>query len=90
MLQLINTIITLIGFITSIVGIALLPQSISQPHRGTAESYNNELQHQQLQSLGFKLIVIGLSILVFGTCSGLVVCLYKVTYSKPAIIHPQP
>jgi len=88
MLQLISSLLTVTGFIVSIVGIAILPQSLRQPYRGTAESYNADLQRLQLQSVGFKLIVIGSCISCFGILSGLLVCVYKVIYHKPATIQP--
>lgn len=89
MLELINSLLTVAGFIVSIVGIGILPQSLSQPYRGTAESYNADLQRLQLQSVGFKLIVIGSSISCFGILSGLLVCAHRIViYNTTHTIQP--
>lgn len=78
LLQIIN-ILSLIGaFICAVYGGSIIPQNISnssQGYIGDINEYNQQLKETQLNSYGFKLLTIGLSI-----CAGNILILALTSY----------
>jgi hypothetical protein len=65
------------------VGISLMPQTITNngnQYVGDAETYNKDLQNAQINSYGFKVIIIGLSVFGAGVIS--CICLCSINHIK--------
>ncbi len=76
-MQIINSLSIITSFIIFGVGCSLLPQTVTNNgdmYVGDAESYNKDLQKAQINSYGFKLILISLGILGGGIISSCIVC----------------
>ena len=76
------------GIVTTIVGATQIPQTPNggAPFIGDAATYNEALRKEQLQSSGFRVIVIGLS--VFG--SGSIIVLFRLIFYREELSDPLP
>jgi hypothetical protein len=76
------------GIVTTIVGATQIPQTPNggAPFIGDAATYNEALRKEQLQSSGFRVIVIGLS--VFG--SGSVIVVIRCLFTREELTDPLP
>jgi hypothetical protein len=74
------------GIVTTIVGATQIPQTPNggAPFIGDAATYNEALRKEQLQSSGFRVIVIGLS--VFG--SGSIIVLFRLIFCREELSDP--
>lgn len=76
-IQIINSLSIITSFIIFGVGSSLLPQTVTNNgdmYVGDANAYNTDLQKAQINSYGFKLILISIGILSGGITSCCVVC----------------
>lgn len=76
-LHIINTLLFTSSCILFGIGCSLLPQTVTNngnAYIGTAEAYNTDLHNAQINSYGFKLIMVGLAIFAACFISCVAVC----------------
>jgi hypothetical protein len=76
-LQIINTLFFTSSCILFGIGCSLLPQTVTNngnAYIGTAEAYNTDLHNAQMNSYGFKLIMVGVGIFGGSFISCVAVC----------------
>jgi hypothetical protein len=77
-IQFINSLLVITSFIILSIGSSLLPQTVTNDgdiYVGDAQSYNRDLQNAQINSYGFKLILVSIGIFGGGMISCCCVCL---------------
>jgi hypothetical protein len=99
-LQIFNILSILSGIITIVVGSFSIPQTVvnnGNVYVGTAEQYNTDLYNAQIGSNGFKVVMIGLGVVIYGFsgCFGALYCHNKYGIEAPMIqrhvrINPEP
>ena len=85
LIQVINSICIIGGFIGTMVGVSLIPQTISNVgnvYVGSSEQYNSDLRTAQLSSYGLKVTIICLGVFTYGIVSCLFICGYNYINSK--------
>jgi hypothetical protein len=99
-LQVVNCLSIISGIITIVAGTILIPQTVTNNgniYIGTAEQYNTDLYKVQTGSNGFKIVMIGIGIFLYGLsgCFGVLYCYKKYgldleILSRRVRINPEP
>jgi hypothetical protein len=90
LIQAINIIALFSGFITTMVGVSLIPQNINNGsiYVGTAEEYHADLQKAQYSSYGFKVALAGTIIFGYGILGLICICIYNSVDSSRNTVVP--
>jgi hypothetical protein len=82
------------GIITVITGVILIPQTVTNTgdrYIGEADAYNADLQKAQIGSYGFKIVIVGLTIIGLNCIALLITCYYNdLQEHEEARIQPVP
>ena len=92
LLQLVNTLFCIGGMICAVYGGSTVPQTVSNSNNryiGDSSQFNEDLKQAQMNSYGFKLVIIGLSITGGNVLSLVLACCY-LRYEDNHSIHPAP
>ena len=91
LIQAINIIMLLSGFITTMVGVSMIPQNITNNgsiYVGTGEQYQADLQKAQYSSYGFKVAVAGTILFGYGLLGCVSICIYNSLECKKNTVQP--
>ena len=91
LIQAINIITLLSGFITTMVGVSMIPQNITNNdsvYVGTGEQYQADLQKAQYSSYGFKVAVAGTILFGYGLLGLTYICIYNGIESSRNTVVP--
>ena len=91
LIQAINIITLLSGFITTMVGVSMIPQNINNNgsvYIGTAEQYHADVQAAQYSSYGFKVAVAGTILFGYGLIGSISICIYNSLECKKNSVLP--
>jgi hypothetical protein len=92
LLQLVNTVFLIGGFICAMYGGSIVPQTLANSGKGyvgDSNKFNEDLKNAQLGSYGFKLVIIGVSICGGNIVSLVCTCCY-IRYEDNHTVHPAP
>jgi len=91
LIQAINIISLLFGFITTMVGVSMIPQNITNNgsiYVGSGEQYQADLQKAQYSSYGFKVALAGTIIFGYGILGLICMCIYNSVDSSRNTVVP--
>lgn len=90
LIQAINIITLLSGFITTMVGVSMIPQNINNGniYVGTAEQYHADVQAAQYSSYGFKVAIAGTILFGYGLLGLICICIYNSVETRRNTVLP--
>ncbi len=89
LIQAINIVTLFSGFITTMVGVSMIPQNINNGsiYVGTAEEYQADVKAAQYSSYGFKVALAGTILFGYGILGLICICIYNsVEYSRNTVV----
>lgn len=92
-LHIINGLSLVGGIITVIIGVTLLPQTVTNngdKYIGEADAYNADLQKAQMASYGFKVAIVGLSIIGVNFIALFAISYYMHIQENADLVRVQP